>query len=539
MEKSEVGKSIIDGFIDRSKVGILLRDDVEKISDRGNVESKKVSSNSVSDANLLSVKTPGKTSDTPRHIQRRRAALSIKDIKKEALRLKDKECKRIPAKTRSELGSEKDLHILIRQKKKPHAIPEKYEFLESFFNTLDSSIRLLHLRKYSTTFTNISSQIEKLTDQRFTFSHLAQLKFIMPEAIVVEKILQLDERTRCMKPELRIRLNVEAIEMTDDSVAATKNMFLRKLFRSRLLEFIKSHPEGDEVPEADLPAPFCRSKQNEGRNPVESNAASPQNSVQLGGPSHLSSSFRRRFSQRGSNASPEMKISSGSRPSAVNTLEVSAESAAEQKHKDQSSVLNTPEMASTPKLSLTTPDLHPPPRRCITSSPDDESFRSPSKLCRRPPPNRHLRFDTPVKVKGEEEVDRTTMTSPSPSSSKDDILGLLPDSLLRSIREKERIASNEEDPAVSRAKRRKQVMAGLPKTFDMIRFLFQSTGRSVMTREKVIHEIVSSRIDVVDRREVEEQLRYLRELAPEWIYEKIISSTGDCGQNGKPGGSEK
>lgn len=150
-------------------------------------------------------------------------------------------------------------------------------------------------------------------------------------------------------------------------------------------------------------------------------------------------------------------------------------------------------------------------------SPDGNSSRSPSKLVRRPPPNRPLKFDTPVKsVKVDGEFGRS-----SKSSADDDIL---PEALLQSIREKERLASMEKDPAISQAKRRQQMIASLPKLFDMIYFLYQSIRRSIITKEELIQKIITGHLDIVDRREVEEQLRLLQELAPEWIYEKLGSS---------------
>ncbi|KAK0578472.1 hypothetical protein LWI29_010958 [Acer saccharum] len=56
-------------------------------------------------------------------------------------------------------------------------LPEKYRQLCKFFNSLDSAIRLLKLKRSMSTFTNISPKIECLTDRRFSYSDLAQLKF--------------------------------------------------------------------------------------------------------------------------------------------------------------------------------------------------------------------------------------------------------------------------------------------------------------------------------------------------------------------------
>jgi hypothetical protein len=43
------------------------------------------------------------------------------------------------------------------------------------------------------------------------------------------------------------------------------------------------------------------------------------------------------------------------------------------------------------------------------------------------------------------------------------------------------------------------MIASLPKLFNMIHFLFQSIKRSVITKEELIHKIIASHCDVVDR----------------------------------------
>lgn len=70
---------------------------------------------------------------------------------------------------------------------------------------------------------------------------------------------------------------------------------------------------------------------------------------------------------------------------------------------------------------------------------------------------------------------------------------------LLQIIEKERKAVEERNPVISRAKRRRQMIASLPKLFNMIHFLFQSIKRSVITKEELIHKIIASHCDIVDR----------------------------------------
>lgn len=107
----------------------------------------------------------------------------------------------------------------------------------------------------------------------------------------------------------------------------------------------------------------------------------------------------------------------------------------------------------------------------------------------------------------------------------------------------------ERDPAITQAKKRKKMIANLPKLFDMIRLLLRQ--RNCITKVELVSKIISSHSDIVDRSkavfyvkviyyfivflctnyvwfvfvgEVEEQLSLLQELAPEWISEKQVSS---------------
>lgn len=79
--------------------------------------------------------------------------------------------------------------------------------------------------------------------RRFTYNHLAQLKFLLPEAIEIKKILVHDERTYCMKPDLHITLNANAVKVDEKLKSTSDTVQLEKVFRARLLDFFKSHPE--------------------------------------------------------------------------------------------------------------------------------------------------------------------------------------------------------------------------------------------------------------------------------------------------------
>ncbi|KAK6940681.1 DNA replication factor Cdt1, C-terminal [Dillenia turbinata] len=564
---------------------------------------------------LLSSKTPEKSSLPPRTSRNPTSLFSLNQVKKCAQSL-NKSSDPDPISEKQNLSTSIET-LVPKSNGRPSAsaeLPKSYEILLEFFNSLDSSIRLLKLKGSVSTFSNICPKIQCLTDRRFTYGHLAQLKYLLPEVIVTEKILTRDEKTHCMKPDLHITLDKTGLE--NDGQGG--NSHLRKVFRAKILEFFKAHPEGDDVPEEVLPEPFNQFKQDppsskfgdagpsvdaerstdalsEKRPPVVSvlpksfsqskqvlrlsetgvsgltPVAEPSNEAilqkQLVNVSLLPKSFRRGFSQRLSNVNAENSLKKQSEfslqpavpdaepnPNGSSSEEEDVASAVPSPVKDSansddgrtqiltpSHVLATPikkvgstnidicpspgmavvtpaKLASSPaEVTSVTPALQPP-KRC-RMSPVDEPPNTLDKLVRRPLRTRSLVFDTPVKVRKDGDESNN-----GGYSIGNDIFDILPESLLQSIREKEKKILEEQDPAISQAKRRQEMIACLPKLFNMIHLFFQSSRRSVITKEELIHKLLSSHCDIVDKREVEEQLDLLQELASEWIFEKKTAS---------------
>ncbi|KAJ4822106.1 hypothetical protein Tsubulata_002826 [Turnera subulata] len=529
----------------------------------------------------------------PPRLRNRRAALSLKDVRRAALAapsdVASKSARRQivswPEETSGSTPSSSVTTAIATQKVKSRSetakFPEKYETLVEFFNCLDSSIRLLRIRGSMSTFSNISPQIQSLTNRTFSYEHLAQLKYILPEAIELKRTSLFDERTCCMKPDILVTFDVKAIECDEKTKPEIKNAGLRKLFRARIAKFYKDHPEGDDIPQEMLPEPFNRKQslcqamtevsssslridtpvdvemgQSPGALPTEPVAPEEKPPAPA---SHLSRSFRRSFSNKvfnskalnsGGNLTQDRiqesvdsvsepclnRISSieEAGPSPLSESAVSYESSKAVKssaHDTCSAVVLKPclpatpikessataELAATPSLSYTPGLSHP--KRCYMS-PDNESVSSPNKLLRRPPPTKSLKFDTPVKNTRDKQMDLADVTED------DDILKIFPEKLLKSIQEKEKKAKEEKDPAISQAKRRKLMISRLPRLFNTIHFLFQSKKQSVITKKELIHKITADRLDIADSREIEEQLNLLVELVPEWISEKI-TSVGD------------
>ncbi|KAK8945927.1 hypothetical protein KSP40_PGU009769 [Platanthera guangdongensis] len=492
------------------------------------------------------IPTPEKQVQLPRQTGKRSLSFSVNDARRIAMRLRrtssqaanhqdllgfDDELQR-----KSESGS--DSVPMSSTSRNIVKLPENHEMLAEFFNCLDSSIRLLRLKGASSTFANISASIQNLTERRFTYKHLAQLKHILPESISIKKVLLRDEATSCMKPELLVSLRVDAMERKLELKGESAYSALRKSFRSRLVQFAREHPEEVEIPEEILPHPLAE---------------------KLTTVSHFAGSFKRRFSQR-IPCSDEMKspiLSLSGNVSKADSLVSNFPSTSKfssklsihkksplsssgkvplkmdhQKMEEDSKMLITSYISpskgiissestpvkeiSTPKrLMSSTPELQMPKRSCEgknDDTPQKEVVKRGARTRLFPTPKKNVKFD------GAESFSKHSLIV--------DDLGFLPESLLQDIKEKERIAIEERETNAAGSRSRKKMIANLPRLLNSILLIFQTGNRSVITKQELVHKILSSHCSVIDRIEVEEQLALMQELAPDWISLKK-SLTGD------------
>ncbi|KAK9698261.1 hypothetical protein RND81_08G092200 [Saponaria officinalis] len=378
-------------------------------------------------------------------------------------------------------------------------LTQKYEKLCELFNALVSSIRFLQLRRVPTSLTNLSRSIESLTERRFTSDHLAQLKHIIPETIVVEKVRIQDKETRCMKEDLLISL-----EINNQAKGNAGYSHLRTIFRTRITNYSTIHPEGNDVPKSELPKLFYKL-------PNEIEPRTDHISELL--PNTLTDpSFKRHFSHGAITKSlisrPLVsKISSKTPVKDANSTQDN-----DTYLRSETYINATPvKCISTPtKFAPTPPTFSSTPARLMTATPelnmrkrslisdDNASDDLPKKSLKR----RALKFD-----KLDVQVDK-------------DLQDVLPANLLHSLIIKERRLLEEQDPVVSQARRRQVLIFGVPKLLCMIQLLFQSVGRSVMTKEELVQKLIVGNLDIVDKSEIEEQLKLLQELAPEFITEQ-------------------
>ncbi|OAY72823.1 CDT1-like protein a, chloroplastic, partial [Ananas comosus] len=284
---------------------------------------------------------------------------------------------------------------------------------------------------------------------------------------------------------------------------------------------------GDEIPVAELPYPFNRTKPSEIATSEPRAitdlqfAESPSISSPLHQPvvlSHMSQSFRKRFSQK-----------KDALPDSCTTSFACIRSASQ---RDDPPVSLLPlSKQSVPKPPVITKSLQSSPisMKKVEGTPAKISkhrrdviqikvFDSPQL---KKVPKRSARtklFNTPTKNVEAREEDEENRSSGN--EDHDDILGFLPKTLLQSIREKERKALEDKQAGAADIVRRQKLIASLPSTFDMILLIYQSLNRTVMTKQELIYKIIASHSKIADRGEVEEQLKLLQELVPDWISEK-------------------
>ncbi|XP_057542370.1 CDT1-like protein a, chloroplastic isoform X2 [Amaranthus tricolor] len=374
-----------------------------------------------------------------------------------------------------------------------------------------------------------------LPEKRFTHQHLAQLKFLLPEEIGIRKVLMPDQETRCMKYDLHLTLN--SMARAKKRKRGSKHSCLKYHLISQLLEFLRDHPEGTEIPEEKLPEPFNQkrhdallsiSKPSSSRPPTQ-NFSGVAVELHTARASHIPPSFRNHFSRGGSDYELRKSLqnplvsshqeqlmpvlnpsndgnSNSSTPLLPETLPCKLP-AGQQKHKPLADIDTCPEQheQATPiKFSGTpikpsTPLLRTPKRSC--SSVDKKVFDRQSCA-------RSLRFDEPSRdVHIELHIDDSECSN---------INDILPKNLLQSLKEKEK-------QSVEMVKR-KQMMKKLPKLFDRIYILFQNPKSSAIRKEALIHALTECHLDITDEIEVEEQLKLLQEIIPEWMIRKFSPS---------------
>ncbi|KAH6815886.1 hypothetical protein C2S51_020706 [Perilla frutescens var. frutescens] len=356
-------------------------------------------------------------------------------------------------------------------------LPERYAALLEFFGRMMSSSRLLNLRKKTPTFQNVSSQIEILTGRKFLPSHLAQIKYILPEAVQIDKILTHDEKTKCMKSEIKIGLLFDAVKYHhEESVYVA----LSNIFSSRLRDFNAKHPEACDVPEAELPEPF-----SQGRTTVKEYSISEMSpalcETEMLNSSHLPPSFQTHFNQKAATVQMEKTDILSPVKSACEVNEVFER------------VRSPPGSYSAADTSETTP------MKPLVGS-DCLAVETPSQ-------STPLRPILPARsvLTCEDENKTTSSHKQSTATAKKSL---------------DFNSMDGEDTTISY--KRKSVR--LSDLVLLIHQIFQSVKFNPITKEELVQKIIMNSFEFDDHGDVETQMENLEKLVPDWFCKKMTPS---------------
>ncbi|RWR90383.1 CDT1 Geminin-binding domain-containing protein [Cinnamomum micranthum f. kanehirae] len=438
------------------------------------------------------------------------------------------------------------LYAVIKfQKHERNTLPDKYKIIADLFDRVVTSVKLLSLRGKLCSFLNVSIQVEILTKRKFLYSHLAQIKYLFPEAIQIDKILIHDVSTLCMKPDMKITLLAGEFEGHPDQ---SGSLTLRKLFHERLMKFFNAHPEGDDIPEALLPEPF--NQRNDAilleSLPLGSSSELPQPSLAESGSlinsSHLCPSFCKQFSQKivpetettpllgspvpllsvttatGCHRDSRSPIKNENISTSANIMYLARPKITPDKCRNPSFSESTPSKPvpfSTPIKSTKTP-AQPTPKRSMPSPDGDDIVET--GISTHFAPKRSLIFsdnEANLAVSGfdmDRDLYDTSIQVAMPGGS------YVAKEIMKSSSTVESVHGR------TGLSKRQQMLACLPALFNVIQLIFQSLRGSSITKQELIHKIIWQSVDIVETEEVEEQLELLEELVPDWIYRKIVSS---------------
>lgn len=473
-----------------------------------------------------------------------------------------------------------------------------YDAMVELFGAMTCSLRLLSLCRKSQTFKNISAQVEVLTKRKFSFRDLAQIKFILPEAIQIDKILVHNKKTLCVEPDLKIALLFDVIEGHSKH---SDYKALCQVFGSRLVNFFTVHPEACGVPEATLPEPFSQKSQASlGKMPaefpevvgssggncwmfdleqfplesIESLPYSADNELLLTS-SHLHPAFSSRFSQKTVAVAAEKTIlltCPASVSSAVSGAMNNQAVKTWQAEESPASLVNNKCVKSKQLMEL--PDTCSKSRVVNPPVPPISSQRVRSHDCESPvqklaSPADSLMLETPAQVipnrsipscdnKLRDMTIRGCRSCHMPAkrfidfSHLDDernSFGMQTDSdsvLNDEISQDVGVGANEEGndnvslPLLDKLEgshgnltddsRRSQseivtdedISVCLPNLVASIHHIFQTVNYSSITKQELVHKIIMNNLDIIERREVEEQIELLEKLVPEWISKKLV-----------------
>ncbi|OWM82960.1 CDT1-like protein a, chloroplastic [Punica granatum] len=462
-------------------------------------------------------------------------------------------------------------------------LPKRYKIISEFFDQMTCSLRLLSLCKKSPTFRNVSAQVQVLTKREFLYGHLAQIKYILPEAVQTDKILVHDKKTLCVRPDVKITLLFDGIDV---HLERSRVIALQELFASRLEDFVSSHPEACDVPEAMLPELFNQSSkvfsqtnyslEDVGGDSIVQSQPTPEVGNLLEVPDTLQH-VRKHFSEVIVPALEKTGLLVSQSPPPPSMRNQESESRGEiciDTVCADSDVVNgqavnsgqnevTPEgfpgftgSTNSTQLTGTGPSVGyvacESPAVKVSSSGENLSIETPAQLTpKRAIPNgddyqkstygdgdKCLPSHKPTKrslnffVEGDGNASSFTVGESEscehvPSNSICATVPIAESSISTSAavpwQEK---CHDAEDHIFSQTRSGmcQQMASSLPGTVAVINDISLAVGCSSVTKEELLHKIIINNFDIVERREAEEQVELLEKLVPGWIYKKSTPS---------------
>lgn len=408
-------------------------------------------------------------------------------------------------------------------------VPEKYMVIVDFFNRMVCSVRLLGLSKKLPTFTNISTQIKVMTNRKFLYYHLAQIKHLLPESILVEKVLTHDKETLCVGHDLKIVLCLDNVQCR--VLEKPISMALQKAFCARLLEFHNANPESLDIPEALLPYPFNRKdkatlhKELSGESPMLSTESTQLDyclSDCSWSTSHFSPSTKKRFCEK----SPILESQT--------TLLLA------------SPICSKPVLTDVEKTADISAITKPPMKNCSDldysiksdcgKSSLQHDFTTPSKLTVDPVKTPALLTPRNVSIVSPEKdcetekqltssARRLLMFSPTKSIKNTTDCAMTLEYAFKDEQMNQKEMKNQTVGGQKNLKRQ-QMLTALPDLFSTVRNIFRSINSYYMTKQELVHKILYYEYNIEETSEVEEMLQLLETLVPDWISTKT-SSAGD------------
>ncbi|OIW12007.1 hypothetical protein TanjilG_16118 [Lupinus angustifolius] len=438
-------------------------------------------------------------------------------------------------------------------------LPEKYKAIADLFSHVTCSLRLLHLRKKSPTFRNVCAQVEILAKRKFLDAHLAQMKYILPEGILIEKVLVYDSKSSCMKPDMNITLVFEVVE---ENYKDSADMALRRYFSSKLIDFFKMHPEATDIPEAILPEPSSKRtcsliSVDLPVNPSTTLSSTSSEIEPFPGKSHLCPSFGRHFSQKmdlscfPSSETPLLSNMSACLDNQENESSCKKECVAsshrlsnpnnEGEQQESFSIRFQPSVINTPVHMISPPDSI---SGISSKSPDTKVvFCTDSLMTETPVQSAPQRLMPTSDVKLQNATTQNSISCYKPAkrvldfslTEGDDDLDIREDKIESSRHEFDSI------PEPSRGCSEDFNFSGsvaLPLVEDtchegsslmldmvnVIHSIFYSLKKTPITKEELLQKIIMNCLDFIEIREVEEQLEILEKLVPDWICKKLVPS---------------